>query len=513
MNLLDLAVIAVYTAGALGLGLVLARGQTTVRDYFAAGRRAPWGVVMASIVATETSTATLVSIPGFAFGTDLTFLQLVFGYLAGRAVISVLLLPGYFRGEYLTAYQVLAERFGAGVGRLAAAIFLATRNLADGLRLLAAGLVLAAALLTWPAAGAAAAALAPGPAPATTLLVLSIVATGAVTIAYTCRGGLTAVLWTDLVQLAVYLGGSLVAAVVLLDLIPGGWREVAAAGSAAGRFRLFDFSPDPTRSYTFWSGLVGGACLTVATHGTDQLIVQRYLCSRSQGAARRALLWSGAVVLAQFALFLIIGVMLYVYYTGQAPDLLAGLTRDGQVQTDRVFPLFIVTELPAGVRGLMVAAIVAAAMSTLSSSLTASASTTLADFYLPATGGLRPAGHYLSVARRATVAWGLVQIAVALAAIPISRRIVDEVLGISSFTNGLVLGVFLLGLAGYRRNATAYAGVAGGAAVLLGVRLLTDVSWQWYVLVGAAVTLAAGWTADRAAARSTEGTDGRKSGP
>ena len=499
MNLLDLAVVLAYTAGTFSLGLFLARGQTTVRDYFATGRRAPWGVVMASIVATETSTATVVSIPGFAFGTDLTFLQLVFGYLAGRLIITVLLLPGYFRGEYLTAYQVLAERFGAGVGRLAAAIFLATRNLADGLRLMAAGLVLAAALLTWPAAGAAAAGLAPGLAPATTLLVASILAVGAITTVYTCLGGLTAVLWTDLVQLAVYLGGSLIAAVVLLDLIPGGWAEVTAVGAEAGRFRLLDFSLDPSRSYTFWSGLVGGACFTVATHGTDQLIVQRYLCSRSEDAARRALLWSGVVVLAQFALFLVIGVMLYVYYTGHAPAALAALSAGGHVQTDRVFPTFMVTGLPSGVRGLMVAAVVAAAMSTLSSSLTASASTTLADFYLPATGGGRPAGHYLAVARRATVAWGVVQTAVALAAISFSQRIVDEVLGISSFTNGLILGVFLLGLAGYRRNVTAYSGMASGAAVMLGVRLFTGVSWQWYVLIGAAATLAAGWAAERTA--------------
>ncbi len=511
MSLLDLTVIVVYMAATLSLGLFLARGQATVRDYFAAGRRAPWGVVMASIVATETSTVTLVSVPGFAFGTDLTFLQLVFGYLAGRAIVTVLLLPGYFRGEYLTVYQVLAERFGAGVGRLAAAIFLATRNLADGLRLMAAGLVLAAALLTWPAAGAAAA-LAPGLAPSTTLLVLSIVAMGVVTTAYTCRGGLTAVLWTDMVQLAVYLGGSVVAAVVLLDLIPGGWAEMTEVGSAAGRFRLFDFSLDPSRSYTFWSGLVGGACLTVSTHGADQLIVQRYLCSRSRSAASRALLWSGVVVLVQFALFLAIGVMLHVYYTGHAPDALAALSRAGAVQTDRVFPMFIVSELPAGVRGLMVAAVVAAAMSTLSSSLTASASTTLVDFYLPLTGGGRPARRHLATARRATVAWGVVQVVVALAAIPVSQRIVDEVLGVSSFTNGLILGVFLLGLAGYRRNATAYAGMASGAAVMLGVRLLTSVSWQWYVLIGAAATLAAGWTANRAAARRASRT-GREPAP
>ena len=500
MGLFDFAIVVGCTAGVLGPGLFLARGQATVRDYFATGRRAPWVVVTASIVATETSTVTLVSVPGFAFGTDLTFLQLVFGYLAGRALVSVLLLPGYFRGEYLTAYQVLAERFGGGVSRLAAALFLATRNLADGLRLLAAGLVLGAALAASPAATAAAA-LAPGIAPAAALLVASIVVVGAVTTAYTRLGGLTAVLWTDLAQLVVYVGGSLFAAVVLLDLIPGGWAEVAEAGSAAGRFRVFDFSLDPARSYTFWSGLVGGACLTVATHGTDQLIVQRYLCSRSRAAAGKALLWSGLAVLVQFALFLVIGVMLYVHYTGQAPDLPAALLRDGQVQTDRVFPLFMVTELPPGARGLMVAAVVAAAMSTLSSSLTASAATTLADFHLPAGGDRQPARRRLAAARRAVVAWGVVQTAVALAAIPVSQRIVDEVLGISSFTNGLVLGVFLLGLAGCRRNAAAYAGMTVGGAVLLGVRLFTGVSWQWYVLVGAAVTAGAGWTAERTAAR------------
>jgi SSS family transporter len=497
MSALDLAVLGGYVGGTVWLGLALSRGQATVRDYFTSGRRAPWGVVMASIVATETSTVTVVSLPGFAFGTDLTFLQLVFGYLVGRVIITLLFIPGYFRGEYLTAYQVLGERFGGGVARMAATIFLATRNLADGFRLFATGLVLGAVLLTLPGARSVATALAPWLDPTTTVLMAAVLMLGLTTIAYTYLGGMTAVLWTDLLQLVVYVGGSAVAAVLLLDLIPGGWAEVVDIGSAAGRFRLFDFTWDLDRSYTFWSGLVGGACLTVATHGTDQLIVQRYLCSRSSADAKKALLWSGVVVLGQFLLFLIIGVMLYVYYTGYASEALATLSVGGVLQTDRIFPTFIVTQLPSGLRGLVIASIFAAAMSTLSSSLNSSASSTLADFYIPATRHQRSAQHYLTVARRSTIAWGLIQILVAFAAIRLSERIVDEVLGISSFTNGLILGVFLLGVLGYRRHTTAYTGIGAGAVVMLGIRLLTDVSWQWYVLIGATVTCVAGWVADR----------------
>lgn len=497
MGLLDLGVLTVFLSATVWTGLSRSSEQTTVSDYFTTGRRAPWGMVMASIVATETSTVTLVSLPGFAFANDLTFLQLVFGYLLGRAIVTALLIPAYFRGKYVTAYQVLTERFGSHVGRVAAAIFLGTRNLSDGFRLFGTGLVLGAVILTVPGAEGVAARVAPSIDPATTILVWSVMLLGAVTMAYTYFGGMSAVLWTDALQLVMYIGGSLVAAVVLLQLIPGGWHEVVEVGTAAGRFRVFDFSWDPTRSYTFWSGLIGGACLTVSTHGTDQLIVQRYLCSGSAREASRALMWSGVVVLGQFVLFLIIGVMLHVYYTGYAPAALDMLAADGPVRTDRIFPMFIVTQLPAGVRGLMVAAIFAAAMSTLSSSLNASASTTLADFYMPATGGRRSARHYLRLARRSTMAWGLFQIAVAIAAVQLSGRIVDEVLGISSFTNGLILGIFLLGLAGYRRPSTAFAAIGTGATLMLAVRFLTDVSWQWYVLIGASSTWTTGWLTAR----------------
>jgi Na+/proline symporter len=304
---------------------------------------------------------------------------------------------------------------------------------------------------------------------------------------------MTAVIWTDVIQLVVYLIGAAAAAAVLLHLIPGGWEEVQVVGGAAGKFRLFDFTPTLTKSYTFWSGVVGGAFLTTATHGTDQLMVQRYFCASGPAPARKALLWSGALVFAQFVLFLLIGAMLFVYYTQHAPGDIAAFTQNGRLQTDRIFPYFIVQHLPVGVVGLVLAAIFAAAMSTLSSSLNSSSAAAVNDFYVPATGGRREQSHYLNVSRGLTALFGVVQIAVAVAAISISSRVVDEVLGIASFTNGVILGVFFLGTFTSRvGQRAAFVGIAGGATIMLGVKVNTAVSWQWYVLIGSIATFSIG---------------------
>jgi len=290
--------------------------------------------------------------------------------------------------------------------------------------------------------------------------------------------------------------GAVIAACILLGQIPGGWSEVAAIGGEAGRFQLFDFSVSLTRSYTFWAGIIGGAFLTTATHGTDQLMVQRYFCAANEKDARKALLWSGAVVFLQFVLFLIIGVMLYVYYTEHATGEIAEFTVEGRLLTDRIFPYFIVRHLPPGLVGLVLAAIFAAAMSTLSSSLNSSSAAAVNDFYIPATENRRSERHYLNVSRALTVVFGLVQMVVAIAAIWLSSRVVDEVLGIASFTNGLVLGVFLLGTLTTRvQQRAAFVGILGGAALMLWVKLFTGVSWQWYVLIGSVATFGLGWAA------------------
>lgn len=496
MHPLDFGILFVYLTAVVLFGAYFGKSQRTIQDYFVSGKNLPWWAIMGSIVATETSTVTFISVPGFAYGNNLTFLQLVMGYMIGRLAVSILFIPAYFKGQLLTVYQLLGERFGSGVKRLASGVFLLTRSLADGFRLFATGLVLAAVLRAMPETDAIATAWLPGIDPTYSILAASVLVIGLATMAYTYFGGMTAVVWTDVTQLIVYTTGAVIAAVVLLGQIPGGWSEVREVAGAAGRFQLFDFTPTLTRSYTFWSGVIGGAFLTTATHGTDQLMVQRYFCTKDPRQARKALLWSGVVVFAQFVLFLFIGVMLFVYYTQHAPGEIAEFTRDGRLLTDRIFPYFIVRHLPIGVVGLVVAAIFAAAMSTLSSSLNSSSAAAVNDFYLPATAGAHSDRHYLTVSRLMTAVFGVVQMIVAVAAIWLSSRVVDEVLGIASFTNGLILGLFFLGTFTVRVGQTAaFAGILGGASVMLAVKLGTAVSWQWYVLIGSLVTFAVGWAA------------------
>jgi SSS family transporter len=494
---LDLAVLVGYLAGVVAFGAYFSPAQKSIQDYFISGKNLPWWAIMGSIVATETSTVTFISIPGYAYTTNLTFLQLVMGYMIGRLVISALFIPSYFRGEILTVYELLGTRFGNGVKRLVSAVFIVTRSFADGFRLFATGLVLAAVLRAMPRTDEIARTWVPGLDPTYTILIMSVTVIGLATMAYTYYGGMTAVIWTDTMQLVIYLSGALIAAWVLLDQIPGGWAEVTAVGGDAGRFTVFDFTFSLTRSYTFWAGIIGGAFLTTATHGTDQMMVQRYFCARNEHDARKALLWSGVVVFVQFVLFLLIGVMLYVYYTQHAPGEIASFTVDGRFQSDRIFPYFIVRHLPPGIVGLVLAAIFAAAMSTLSSSLNSSSAAVVNDFYVPLTGNRRDGMHYLRVSRALTATFGLVQVAVAVTAIWLSSRVVDEVLGIASFTNGIVLGVFLLGTFTAVGQRAAFTGILFGSLVMLGVKLGTGTSWQWYVLIGSLVTLAIGWAAGR----------------
>ena len=494
MNPIDLTILVAYLVGTVLFGAWFSRSQKNVKDYFVSGQQVPWWAVMGSIVATETSTVTFISVPGYAYARDFTFMQLVIGYMIGRIVVTVLFVPSYFRGELLTVYQLLGQRFGGGVRRLASVLFLITRSLADGFRLFATGLVLAALLLAKPGMDEVARNWVPGLDPVYTILILSVLVMGIATIIYTYLGGMTAVIWTDVIQLVIYLVGAVVAAWILVDRMPGGWSEIVEVGTAAGKFRWLDLTFDVAKSYTFWSGVIGGAFLTTATHGTDLLMVQRYLCSSSTRQARVALLTSGAVIFVQFLLFLLIGVMLYVFYTGHAAAEIASFTLNGKLQTDRIFPHFIVTHLPVGVVGLVMAAIFAAAMSTLASSLNSSSATAVGDFYLPLTGGRKGDDHYLKVSKILTAVWGVIQITVAIAAIRLSSRVVDEVLGIASFTNGVILGVFLLGTFTKRvRQTAAFVGIIAGASVMLYVKLRTGITWQWYVLIGSTTTFIVGY--------------------
>jgi SSS family transporter len=469
----DVAVLALYMAGTISLGGWLSRRQRTLGAYFVGDRDVSWWLVLVSIVATETSTVTFLSIPGLAFnrnGGNLTFLQLPLGYMVGRIVIAGLLLPQYLRGELLSAYQLLHQRFDKTVQRTASALFLLTRALADGLRLYLAALLLQIAT-GWDDRAA--------------VLVIA-----AATMAYTYLGGMEAVIWTDLIQFALYLLGAVVAGICIVHNTSGGIEQGIAIAEEAGKFVWLDTSADLTRPYTLWAGLIGGAFLTMASHGADHMMVQRYFCSRSLTQARLALVLSGAVVLLQFLLFLLLGVGLYVLYE-------QGVLRPPEsAKNDEVFGFFIVHFLPHGLVGLVTAGVLAAAMSTLSSSLNSSAGAFVADFYRP----LRPArteAHYLAVSRGMTLVWGAARVVVALAALRLAgeRSVIDQVLKVAGFTTGAVLGLFLLGsLRRPVRSLSALAGLAAGLGAVFAVWLpsLSEgpaLAWPWYAPVGTATTV------------------------
>ncbi len=458
----DYLVIGGYLLAITAFGSQFARFQKTTRDYFLTGRSVPWWAICFTIVATETSTLTFISVPASAFGGNMTFLQLVFGYVIGRVLVSVLFLPAYFRGELFTSYELLHRRFGPSVKNLSAIIFLATRALADGIRLFATALVISVVTQV----------------PVT----LSVVVIGAAMIVYTVRGGASAVIWTDVVQLFVYLAGASVVFIALLAQIPGGWAEVLRTGMAAGKFRVFDARITLSQPYTLWAGLIGGVALTLSTHGTDQFLVQRLLAARSPQEASRGLVLSGIVVLLQFVLFLVIGVMLFTYY--QHVPLPRTLARN-----DELLPTFIVTGLSHGAAGFIVAAIVAAA---LSPSINAMAATTVNDFYAKY---FRPDADdrtLMRVSRIWTIVWGVVQIGVAIAAQWMRQSVLDAGLAVLSYASGPVLGAFLLGTLTPRvTESAAFGGMLAGLAVMTVIWARTTTAFTWYIFIGATTTVAA----------------------
>ncbi|HET9469263.1 MAG TPA: sodium:solute symporter [Vicinamibacterales bacterium] len=458
---LDYAIIAAYLIAITAFGSYFARFQKTARDYFLTGRSIPWWAICFTIVATETSTLTFIGVPASAYAGDMTFLQLVFGYVIGRVIISLLFIPAYFRGDLFTSYELLQRRFGDRVKTVAAVIFLITRSLADGIRLFATALVISVVTQV-----------------PVTVAVLFI---GTAMIVYTVRGGAAAVIWTDVVQLFVYGAGAAVVFVSLLALIPGGWPEVVRTGSAAGKFRVLNVSWTLAQPYTLWAGIIGGVALTLSTHGTDQFLVQRLLSARSPRDAARGLVASGFLVFAQFVLFLAIGVMLFTYY--QHVPLPRPLARN-----DEVLPLFIVTALSHGAAGFIVAAIVAAA---LSPSINSMAATTVNDFYVKYVAPDADETTVLRVSRRWTIVWGVVQILVAVAAQQMERTVLDAGLAVLSWASGPVLGAFLLATLSPRTSERhALIGMVAGLATMTVVwGWPLPIAFTWYVFIGAAVTV------------------------
>jgi SSS family transporter len=502
---LDLGIVALYLLAITLFGLRFrekksATGQTagkSLKSYFLASNTIPWWAIALSIVSAETSTLTIISIPGVAFAGDFGFLQIVLGYMLGRIVVAFLFLPRYMRGEMLTAYQLIDQRFGHVLHKVTAGLFLLTRAAAEGVRVFAVSIVVGIAIGTRD--------------------VLSIAIISLLTLLYTFEGGMAAVIWTDVVQMAIYVAGTLVAVWSIGHHIPGGWATIIPIASAAGKFHLFNFALNLTTTYTFWAGILGGTFLTMASHGTDQLMVQRLLAARNLRESRLALLSSGVVIFIQFTLFLLIGAGLYVFAqtatTAGAPGLASETSAAAahasswitNLAPDRIFPTFIVREMPLGTAGLLIAAILAAAMSNLSAALNSLASTTVVDFYMH----LRPAADARErdlISKSSTVLWALVLFAIAVYTITVGGKghVVEIGLSIASVAYGCLLGVFLLGtltkfvtqtaatlamLCGFALNLWLWQGTF--PAHLLGITI-PHIAFTWYVLIGAIVTFALG---------------------
>jgi SSS family solute:Na+ symporter len=465
---LDLAIVIIYLLGVTALGIHFRGKQHDVRDYFLGGRTAPWWALAFSIVATETSTLTIIGTPALAYSGNMTFLQWVFGYLLGRLLICVIFLPGYFSGEFVTAYAIIEKRFGQRMRSVAAVTFLATRTLAEGVRVTAISLVVSVALGT-----------------SQRLAVFIVIA---LTVLYTFEGGMKAVIWTDVAQFLLYLFGSVVSFFLMLHQVPGGWAEVTQVAAAHGnKLRVFDFSWDFATKYTFWSGVIGGAVFTMASHGTDQTIVQRLLAAKNQNDSRKALLTSGFIVLFQFTLFLLIGILLFAFSL-HTPLLAAG------GRTDSILPTFLVREVPTGLAGILLASILAIAMSNASGSLNSLAASSVVDFARLRRKENDPAA-FLRLSRRMTLVWGSVLILFGL--LPWGH-LLEAGLTVASLPFGSLLGLFLLGTFDARTNATgSLIGMIAGLVAVLRELAFTQVAFTWYVLIGACVTFIVGAIASR----------------
>jgi solute:Na+ symporter, SSS family len=481
LRTVDLVIVVLYLVGITWFGLRFRKqGERSIKSYFLADRDIPWWAIGLSIVAAETSTLTIISVPGIAFTGDFGFLQLAIGYLLGRIVICILFLPRYFRGELMTAYQLIGQRFGTRLHRLTALLFLVMRAAAEGVRVFAVAIVVGVALGTGDIA--------------------SIVVLSLLTLMYTFEGGMKAVIWTDVLQMLLYVVGTVVSLWSVCAHIPGGAHTLLSVASAAGKLTVFHFSLSVSQTYTFWAGVVGGCFLTMASHGTDQLMVQRLLVAKNLRESRLALLASGVVIFVQFSLFLFIGAGLFVYYrlSGFSPHV---------ASADRIFPQFIVHEMPVGISGMMIAAILAAAMSNLSAALNSLASTSMVDFYLLRRPNVSEA-HKTRLSRMMTLGWAVILLALAIVSRG-SGHVLEIGLSIASVLWGGMLGVFLLGTLTKRANEIGtMIGLLGGCvlnlllwrqesevhATVLGHSLVfPKIAWTWYVAIGAVVTFGIGY--------------------
>ncbi len=484
-SIIDSIIVIVYMAGSAMVGAWIGRKQKSTTDYFLGGRNIPWIAVTFSIVATETSVLTFISIPAVSYQGDMTFLQICLGYILGRILVARFMIPAYYRGEMDTAYHFLGKRFGQKMRNTASITFMATRVLADGVRLFATAIPLALIIRSSGLFSGMS---------ADKFYLISILIIGLITMIYTYVGGIRSVIWMDVAQMIVYLGGAILAGIIILTKLPEGIVSVGEFAAETDKMKIFNtglqlsFQDFIRQPYTFFTALIAGAVFSLASHGTDQLIVQRVLTCKNMKASQKAITWSGIAVFLQFFLFLFMGILLFAYYGGVSYQEL-GLER-----ADGIFPKFIVEEMPIGISGLIVAALFAAAMSTLSSSLSSLSSAATLDIYIPLAGKGKSEQQLLKTSRKITLLWGIVLVAAASTFIGLEGgTVVELALGIASYTYGGLLGVFLLGL--FSKNANQRDAIIGFFVALIVMTVViqtVQIAWPLYTVVGSLTAVLTG---------------------
>ncbi len=473
---IDIAIIVIYLVGVTLAGSWYGRKMKTSRDYFLGGKELHWWLVGFSIVASETSTLTFISVPGLAYKGNMHFLQLAIGYFIGRLLVSFFMIPAYYKGEIETAYDFLGKRFGTSLRKFTSTVFIVTRVLASGVRLFATAIPVH--LIT-------------GFDYATSIFIIGIF-----TLIYTYFGGLKAVVSMDVVQLFIYLIGALASMIIIINQLPNGWSDVIyyATKDGINKFEIFNLSlPNSfyefiTSPYTLIGGFIGGTFLTMASHGTDQLLVQRLLACKSKKESQKALMLDASFIVLQFAFFLILGLCLYAFYEAKP------FTELGLTSSDEIFPKFIIESLPVGVSGLVVAGVLASAMGTLSSSISSLASSSFLDLFKQTNYGKSiNEKKEIFYSKLFTLFWGLVLIGGAMLFTNNKNPVVEIGLKIASFTYGGLLGTFFLGLFFPKTNQRdAFVGFISGLLMMVLVIYFTKIDFTWHTLIGCITTISVG---------------------
>lgn len=466
LSFIDYAIIIIYLIAIASFGKIQGGRQKTVKDYFIGSQEVPWWAISFSIVAAETSTLTFISIPGLAYLTNLNFLQLTFGYLIGRVIVASFFLPAYYKGELSTAYSYLEKRFGKKTRSIASVTFLFTRTASDGVRLFATAIPLYLMLEIQPIAA---------------IIIMAMVA-----LLYTFTGGLKGVIWVDAVQMLIYIGGAVLSIIYLFNFIPVPVEQLLSSEQIVPKLNVINFGFDNgisgffTQPYTIISGIIGGAFLSMSSHGTDQLIVQRLLAAKNLAESKKALITTGVIIIFQFALFLFIGILLFAYYGSI------------DIKPDEIFPKFIIEVLPVGVKGIIIAGLFAAALSTLAGSITSLSSSVMMDLYIPFTNSADEKRNLL-LSKLLTIFWAGMLIISAFIFMESPKAVVELALSIASFTYGGLLGTFLLGLSNKNiQQKHAIPAFLAAITFMSFIIIFKVVAWTWFVLIGVLITLFVG---------------------